>query len=150
MSFGINYPPDHGNLLASVGVACWNKTADDGAAATTTAETVIGQQGPNVGFTVGSVTFSPHAALTSNDTSYATITVSKRTAGGAATTIAVATTKTTGGGGTGDWAAWTPVTIPVSAGALVSAKDVLTVTIGKSGSGVVVPQGALEVFAAAA
>lgn len=127
-------------------LAQFNKSAADGAAATTTAETIFGKVGPGSGGTIGAVYFTPAASLTANDSNYATIQVQKRTAGGAPTTVAQATTQTSGGGGTGSWTAWKPVAIAISAGA-VSALDALTFNIGKTGTGVVVPAGQLNVYA---
>lgn len=143
-----NYTPDVAKAVAAMAAQSWQKTAADGAAATATAETVIGGQGPAAGFKLDSVQFFPAAALTADDTNFATITVTKRTAGGSTVTIATATTKTSASGGTGNWTAWSPVTIPVSAGASVAAGDLVSVAITKSGTGVVVPQGQLEIFPA--
>lgn len=143
----INYTPEVGAVLAEVGLFEWPKAAADGAAGTATAETSIGLLGPGPNqIAIGAVQFHTSAALTANDANFATITVSKRTNGGAATTLATATTQTVPTGGTGNWTAFSNVTIPVTSGAFVSPGDSITVTITKSGSGVVVPQGQLAVF----
>lgn len=128
-------------FTAEIGVFGWPKAAADGAAGNATAETAIGVVGPGpVNIAIGQVNIHPSAALTADNSNFATITVAKRTAGGGAVTIATATTKTAGGGGTGNWVAWTPLVIPASAGASLAPGDAITVTIAKSGTGVVVPQ----------
>lgn len=116
----------------------------DGAAGTATAEKPIGVA---VGaLPVGSVvTLVPAAALTANDTNFADVLVQKRTAGGAATTVADFQTKITGG--TGNWTAWSPVTVATTVA--VAAGDALTWSITKTAGGVVVPAFALNIFGAA-
>jgi hypothetical protein len=144
-----NYPPSIANNVAELApVFRWAFAGDGGGgAATPVAEVALGTVGPGPeGIPLGSVLISPSAALTASDTNYATITVSKRTAGGSPVTIATATTKTSGGGGTGSWAAWTNVTIPAVAGAFVTPGDVITVSTAKASSGVVLPALTLEGF----
>jgi len=116
------------------------KTAADGSAGAATAETVVGAVG--AACVIGSVKFTPAAALTADNANYATILVQKRTAGGAPVTIATVTTQITG---SGNWAQWSPVAIPVVAGA-VAAGDAVTYSITKTGTGVVVPAGVLALF----
>jgi len=127
------------NAAIDAMIASFPKTAADGAAATATAETAIGYAQDPV--TVQRVEFVPAAALTGDPNNNATITVFKRTAGGAAVAIAALTT-------TANMVAWTPVAIPLSgvAGATtLAAGDAITFSITKAGTGVVVPQGALVV-----
>jgi len=118
----------------------WQKAAADASAATATAETPVGRVGAAV--TLGTIYYVPLAALTADNSNYATITVSKRTGAGGAVTVASVTTQITG---SGNWTAFVPVAIPISAGSL-AAGDVLTVAITKTGSGVVVPAGVLEIY----
>lgn len=133
------------SMLSQSGVeASFTKTAADGAAATATSETVFGMVAPTAGGNVISVYFIPAAALTADPSNNATIQVQKRTAGGAAVTVAQITT-TTAAGGTGNWTAWQPVLITVTAAA-VAAGDALTFNIAKNGTGVVVPAGQLVAF----
>ena len=77
-------------------------------------------------------------SVVADGANYATITVAKRTAGGAPVTIGQLDTSTT------TLPAGVPVAVPISAPS-VSAEDVLTVAIAKAGTGVVVPQLELDV-----
>lgn len=115
------------------------KTAADGAAGTATAETVA--CGTRNGGRLLAVRFIPAAALTADNTNYATITVSRRNAaGGGKTTVASVTTQITG---SGSWTAFVPVNVPVSNDALEPG-GTLTYEIAKAGTGVVVPVGSFE------
>lgn len=93
-----------------------------------------------------SVRFTPGAALTSDDTNYATVSlVYNDGAGGGDTVVASATTKTSGSGGTGSWVADTPVVIPITAAnAVVPAGKNLQFKVAKTASGVVVPAGGFQ------
>ncbi len=124
----------------------------DAAASTTTAETVVGciPQPPGGGTNRAKVTrvyYVPGAALTAHDTDYATITVSKYTAaGGSKTTVASITTKITGG--SGDWTAFVPVELTLSATAadlVLESEAVLTYEVAKAASGVAIPAGKIVV-----
>lgn len=139
-------PRDIAKLLIGTPVQSWQKTGADGAAATATAETTVGRVGS--AFQLGAVHIVPGAALTADPTNNATITVFKRTAGGAATAVAVGVTAASGANATGSWTAWVSVPMTLVSGAFVSAGDVLTVSITKGGSGVVVPQGTIEIYPA--
>jgi hypothetical protein len=121
-------------------LATFTKAAADGAAATATAETIVGMIGASSGGPVGNVYFVPAAALTGDPANNATINVFKRTAGGATVLIATLTT-------TASWTQWKPVQIPTQAGATVAAGDAITYTITKGGTGVVVPAGQINVYA---
>lgn len=91
------------------------------------------------------VRFVPDAALTANDTNYATLTAQKRDgAGGAGSTIGSQTTKITGG--SGNWTAHVPVALTPSAPVAMAAGNVLTLDIAKTAAGVVVPAGYVEVI----
>lgn len=107
--------------------------AADGAAGTTTAETMIGRV--SAAMPIGHMLYiNPAAALTADDTNYATITVSKRTAGASKTTVATAVTNVAG---TGSWTAWSPVGFALTAA--VSAADTLQIEVAKAASGVQLP-----------
>lgn len=127
----------------------------DGAAGTTTAETVVGfvPQAPGANASKAKmlrVYYLPGAALTAHDANYATITVSRYTAaGGSKTTVATATTKITGG--TGDWTAFVPVEIALSAtpaNLILESGSILTYEVAKAASGVAIPAGKLVVVLA--
>lgn len=93
--------------------------------------------------TVTSVEFLPDAALTANDTNFATLTVYRRdTSGGTQTTIVAATTETTG---TGSWTAFDSVDLGTLSVTALAANEVITWEITKTGAGVVVPSGTLKV-----
>jgi hypothetical protein len=126
-----------------VNVAVWPKDAIDAAANTATAEHAIGHS-PAAG-TVRSVKYVPTAALTADNTNYATITVWKRDSAGAnQTKVAEVTTQITG---SGNWTAFAPVALTLQAAANIAlaAGSSLTVQIAKAGSGVQVPAGTLVV-----
>lgn len=120
--------------LEQVGVV---KTAADGAAGTTTSETIMGRCA--AGLPIGHTLYlSPQAALTADNTNNATITISKRTAGASKTTVATLTTNVA----SGNWVAFTPIAIPLTVA--VAAGDTLQYEIAKAASGVVVPAFVLE------
>lgn len=76
-------------------------------------------------------------AVTANDTTYATVTVAKRTGAGGATTLASQTTKITGG--SGNLAAFVPAALTntaTSANLAIAAGDVVTVAVAKASTGV--------------
>lgn len=85
-------------------------------------------------FRIVSVYVTTPVNVTANDTNYATITVSKRTAGGGATTMWAQNTKITGG--LGNLTALTPVALSQSSTADGAAGDSLTLTIAKAASGI--------------
>lgn len=131
-----------GLAMAKAPGCLWQKAAADAAAGTATAESLIprlGRQERIVG-----IEFVPAAALTANDTDYATITVRKRDgAGGAAVVVATLTTKITGG--SGNWTAFVPVSLGTITAPDLLSGDLLTIEITKAGSGVAVPIGFLRV-----
>ena len=123
--------------------ARWQKEAADAAAATLTAEQAVYRNGSGVERTISAVRFIPSAALTADNTNYATLTVAKRdAAGGNATTVASVTTEITG---SGDWTAFAAVDFGTIVSAALPDGWALTVAIAKAGSGVAVPAGQLEV-----
>lgn len=142
-----NYTPDVANALAATEIKSFSVAALT--AGTDLAETVLGAIGPSAGLQIGKVTITPTlagGALTASDTLFVTFTLNKRTAAGSPVVIASGTTKTSGSGGTGSWVAWTPVSIPVVAGAAVAPGDVITLAITHASSGTAVPVSVLELF----
>ncbi len=86
------------------------------------------------------VYFTPHAALTANDTDYATLSLVYDAGPGTDVVVATRTTQITGG--SGDWVADTPVALTITAAnAVVPAGKNLMFKITKAGSGVAVPAG---------
>lgn len=121
-------------------IAGWNKAAADGAAGTATAETSIARIQKPV--TAGKAYFVPSAALVPDNANNATILVQKRDgAGGAPVTVATKQTTVANGGMT--------AFVPYDLGAITNGSfvpgDVLTVSITKAGTGVVVPAGQLVI-----
>ncbi len=99
-------------------------------------ETAVATIGPAPqGIEIGSVTINPSAAVTASDTNYCTISIFKRTAGGAGVLLASGSTSITLANPTGNWVAWVPVSLTRVAGAFVSANDVITISITKTGTG---------------
>ena len=139
----VNNLSDVGLTLAATAVQSWPIPSGSNL---NLAETAIGQQGAANAIAVGSVTIVPTGTVTASDSTFWTITVAKRTAGGSPTTIASATTKTSGSGGTGNWAAFTPVKLTVVAGAFLAAGDVCTLTIAVTSTPGTFPASQLEVF----
>jgi len=81
----------------------------------------------------------PSAALTANDTNFATIRVAKANgAGGALTILASVTTQITGG--TGNWTAGALITLPFNGADLIADGEVIVLDITKAAAGVVVPR----------
>ena len=126
----------------------FNKAADDGAAATATAETVLVTV-PRRAKLV-SVIYVPSTAtnLVASDTNYASIIMQSRDgAGGVAKVLGTTTTKTAGSGGTGNWTQWLSVNGVVTpfdpTNFVIPAGGSLTFQITKAGTGVVVPAGSL-------
>ena len=121
--------------------AAWENKADDALAADDTLERpfFVAPSGGNI--TVGSVWFSPSAALTANNTNYATVTVSRRDgAGGGATVIASTDTRVAAG----DLVAFVNRALALGATALTPGQ-ILTIKIIKTAAGVVFPSGTLTV-----
>lgn len=91
------------------------------------------------------VTFTPGDVLAADNTNFATLIITKRSADGSAPLVigSVDTTTT----GTGNWIPEIPVAIPLSI-ASVLYDDILTFSITKSGTGVIVPVGRVDVLPA--
>lgn len=144
-----NYTPDVGDAVIAQGF--FNYPVPAITAGTPLAEVVVDMQGRNVGCGVAEIDLIVSGAgVTASDTNFATITVSKRTNGGAPVTLATATTKTSGSGGLGNITAFVPTKIPLSGSPVVSAADVVTVTVAHTGSGVSIPASQLVGFQVAA
>jgi hypothetical protein len=93
--------------------------------------------------TVTEVLIEPAAALTANDTNFATITVPRRNAtGGGRTTIDSMMTTTTG---TGNWTAFGTISLGAVTAPSVSAGQKVTIEIAKTGVGIVVPVMAVQI-----
>lgn len=114
--------------------------AADGAASTTTAETLLGELMP-IASNISKIYILPEGTATASDSVYATITIATRnSAGGGATTIVAVTTKVTGSGGTGDWAKWTQIDVGTLASSAVAAYGIMTYAIAKASTGTQLPQ----------
>lgn len=114
--------------------AVWKRSASDALATDTMSEQPFASV-----LASGNVTalaFRPLANLAHDAANYATLSVYKRTGGGAPVLVAQLDTSAI------DWTASIPVVIPIVS-ALVASGDVLTIAITKSGTGVVVPAGTL-------
>lgn len=141
------------HLALFIGTFAWEvQRVVDAAASTATAETVVGfvPKAPGANASLAKtlrVYYLPAAALTADDTNYATITVSKYTAAGASKTT-VATVTTTITAGSGDWVAFVPEEITLSATAanlILESGAILTYEVSKAGTGVALPAGKLVV-----
>jgi hypothetical protein len=128
------------SLAAEIGIFEYPNAA--GFAAGVLAEQAIGILGPGpTAVAIGTVLLHPSAVLTASNSNYTTISINKRTAGGAGVLIASMSTQLSGTGvGSGNWVAWTTVPFTVVAGAFISPGDVVTFTAAATGSGVTVPQ----------
>lgn len=123
------------------------KAAVDGAAGTTTAGAgTLCLPMSKPGRVIGAK-FIPDAALTANDTNYATLQLEKRDGlGGAAVVVASRTTQITGGGGNMAQLVNYPLVISTTvATTQFAAGAILTVSITKQGTGVAVPAGSWAV-----
>lgn len=111
----------------------WVKRDADADASTASVEAPIG----NVLVTgdVMAVVLTPRGTLVSDNANYATLSVYRRTSGGARVLVAAATTQ---GAGTGSWSPGVALSVPIVASSVLE-DDQLTVSITKAGAGVVVP-----------
>lgn len=138
---GINragsWVPVDGKLGLTKYVFHQSKSAD-ASAATATSEHVLCQASKAISLT--KISYCPDAAVTANDTNFATLTISVRNADGSnQQTVAAINTKITGG--TGNWVAFSQIDFGSLSVIELSALQPITLTITKSGSGVVVPGG---------
>jgi hypothetical protein len=142
----MNYPPDVANNVAAQEIKSF--TLPGVSAGTPLLEQPVGCIGPAPeGLAIGACRVSfGNSTVAASNSAYSTIIVSKRTNGGAAVPIASQSTQLTSAGGTGNWAAWTPVSIAIVAGAFVSPGDEITVQVTQTGGGVTTPAGFIEIF----
>lgn len=116
----------------------------DAAAGTTTAETVIGSS--RTALTVSNISWTPSGAVTASDTLYATITIKAGDgAGGSRTTLVENTTKVTGSGGTGNWTAFSRMSLGTLSSSAIAAGGIVTLTIAKASTGTQLPAGTIEI-----
>ena len=125
-------------------IAEYPKQSADGAAATATPETPIGGVGSvdTVPIPLGNCVIHPSSTLAAAGTNFATITVAKRTNGGAPVTLYTYSTAVS------SFTAFTPFVIAPAGGAFVTPGDEITLTITKTGTGVIVPALYLAVYPA--
>jgi hypothetical protein len=114
----------------------YEKRSADAQASTDTPETRFAEI--VVTTTLASVILVALSAVAADATDYATVTISKRTAGDTPVVVAQLSTDAT------SFPAGVPVAIPIVV-ADVTEEDVLTVTITKSGAGVSIPQLSIDV-----
>lgn len=124
-------------LKQAVRTVAFHKEAADGSAGAATSELAIFRAaGPE---TVSKVYFVPSANLTADNSNYATLAIAKRDgAGGGSSSVASKTTQVTG---SGNLTAFVPLDLGTVSNASMTAGNVLTVAISKTGTGVVVPAG---------
>lgn len=151
----IDYPNDYArvNLLQQVALQVYK--AADALDNTTTAEQMATANPFTYVYAGTTYTFSgrimlveywPTGALTAGNTNYATINVSSRTSAGVADSV-IATVNTKLVVGTGNWTAFQPVSIPITAAnAVVAAGGGITYDISKASAGVTVPSGFFRIL----
>ena len=117
------------------------KAAADTLAATATAEITVFQAQDAV--TLTAVFYLPAAALTADNSNYATLFCYRRNStGGAQTTAASVTTQITG---SGNWTAFDGVSLGTLSVSAVAAGEMVTFEITKTGTGVIIPAGVFQV-----
>jgi hypothetical protein len=114
----------------------WFKESADASGLTATPERVVFTAPENI--TITDVFVEPAAVVTASDLNFAAITIARRDAsGGGKVTIATRTTQTTG---TGNWSAFSPVSLGSLSNTALSGGQKVTVEITKPGGvGVVLP-----------
>ena len=111
--------------------------SDAATAATTVTETGLASMSAICGGIVRQVTVVFPIAVTASNSTYATITVSKRTAGGSKATVATCTTQITDPTLGGNAVAFVEYTIPLTvANVILAASDTLQVEVAKASTGV--------------
>jgi hypothetical protein len=113
----------------------WQRPVADSLAATPLAETAVGFIRQSANLTT--IRILPGDVLVASDTDYATISVWDRSAGGPP--VLVGSTTTQASSGTGSWAKGIAIAIPVTTAAVLE-DDQITVSIAKTGNGVLVPK----------
>lgn len=107
----------------------------DGSAGAATAEQIV--FAPRFRGKLLDVSVEPDAALTANNTNYASLLIDKRPASGPATPVNVVTLTTEVA--SGSWTAWTSKSLGTLANNSFVSGDKFTFEITKSGTGVIVP-----------
>lgn len=116
----------------------WFKEAADSLSTTATTERVVFTAPENI--TITDVSVEPGVALTESDTNYATIVIARRDAtGGNKVTVASETTQTSGAGGSGNWTAFSTVSLGSLSNTPFAEGQKLTIEITKTGLGVALP-----------
>lgn len=133
-----------GHASASPQYEAWDKPAIDGSAAAATAEHVIFRA--KQACTIQSAHYIPDAALTADNTNFATITVKRRNADGTGAVTVASIATTIAAPGSGNWLQWVAVTLALTAANIkLTAGQILTVAITKASAGVAVQPGQLIV-----
>lgn len=124
------------NLITRDKVEC--HVTDGGTAGTAQTETFAYKNTSGTNQLVTGASFCAPVAITANDTTYATITVTKRdSAGGTAAVVATRTTQITGG--SGNITAFLPIALTLTvANVVVAPNEVLTVLVSKASTGVAI------------
>ena len=121
------------------------KAAADGAASTATAETAVSSVYFPTPFRVIGARYVPDAGVTADNTNNATINVNRRDGIGGAAAVAASLTTNVAAGNMVQYQP-KPFTVSAVAGAAQGpANGILTFSIAKSGTGVVIPAGTLFV-----
>jgi hypothetical protein len=116
----------------------WRKETADTLPVSATSERVVFTAPEDI--TITDVFIEPAAALTASDTNYATVVVARRDAtGGNVATVASESTQALGSGGTGNWTAFSVVSLGSLSNTSLAEGQKLTVEITKTGLGVSVP-----------
>lgn len=129
----------------------WQKTSDDAAANTNTAEFVLVARFPRRAKVVDAYYVSNDATgLTAVAANYAQLILQSRNGvGGNALSLGTTNTTPTANGGTGNWSQWNTVALTVASfdpnNAVIPQGGMLTMSILKQGAGVIVPSGTLTV-----
>ena len=113
----------------------------DSAAGDASAEHIFFKARHNM--TITTIIFMPDAALTADDTNFATLTVYRRDDDGTNQVIVSSADTTTSD--TGSWPIFEPVDLGALTTTTVATDELLTFEITKSGTGVIVPSGTLQV-----
>ena len=141
-----NYLPDVANAIVAQGVFNWPVAPIAGAVS----EVPLDLQGPNAGAGIAAVYFVPGASLAASNSVYLTITVSKRTNGGAPVTIAIGSNQVSGANALGAFTAFVPIALKLVPGSVLNPLDVVTMSIAVTGGAAIALASQLVGFQAAA
>lgn len=136
----VNNLNDVGNALASQEIKSYPFPSTG--ATVDNAEVAVGAIGLSAGSAIGRVTYTTAGTIALNASNFQTITLTKRTAGGAPVTLATLSTAAL------SVAAWVPAAFTIVAGASVAPGDILSIANVHSGTGVAIPAGVVEIFPA--